>query len=72
MHRRTANHTINMILNETYEPLGKPQVRGWHDITRYPNARRVPGLACYSGGGERRLSPMRSRSATASPQKMGP
>ena len=27
VHRRTANHTINMILNETYEPLGKPQVR---------------------------------------------
>jgi peptide/nickel transport system substrate-binding protein len=25
--RRTANHTINMVLNSTYEPLGKPQVR---------------------------------------------
>jgi peptide/nickel transport system substrate-binding protein len=27
VHRRTANHTINMVLNATYEPLGKPQVR---------------------------------------------
>ena len=27
VHRRTANHTINMILNATYEPLGKPLVR---------------------------------------------
>ncbi|MFI5325612.1 MAG: ABC transporter substrate-binding protein [Candidatus Rokuibacteriota bacterium] len=27
VHRRTANHTINMILNSTYEPLGKPLVR---------------------------------------------
>jgi peptide/nickel transport system substrate-binding protein len=27
VHRRTANHTINMILNSTYEPLGKPAVR---------------------------------------------
>ena len=27
VHRRTANHTINVILNETYEPLGKPIVR---------------------------------------------
>ena len=25
--RRTANHTINAVLNSTYEPLGKPQVR---------------------------------------------
>ena len=23
------------------------QVRGWHDITRYPNARRVPGLVLF-------------------------
>jgi len=27
VHRRTANHTINMVLNATYEPLGKPLVR---------------------------------------------
>jgi len=27
VHRRTANHTINLVLNNTYEPLGKPQVR---------------------------------------------
>jgi peptide/nickel transport system substrate-binding protein len=27
VHRRTANHTVNMVLNATYEPLGKPQVR---------------------------------------------
>lgn len=27
VHRRTANHTINMVLNSTYEPLGKPAVR---------------------------------------------
>ena len=27
VHRRTANHTINMVLNATYEPLGKPQIR---------------------------------------------
>src|SRR5262249_60619108 len=25
--RRTANHTINAVLNSSYEPLGKPQVR---------------------------------------------
>jgi peptide/nickel transport system substrate-binding protein len=27
VHRRTANHTVNMVLNATYEPLGKPLVR---------------------------------------------
>jgi peptide/nickel transport system substrate-binding protein len=27
VHRRTANHTINAVLNSTYEPLGKPLVR---------------------------------------------
>ena len=27
VHRRTANHTINMVLNATYEPLGKALVR---------------------------------------------
>jgi MFS superfamily sulfate permease-like transporter len=28
--------------------LGRPEgVRGWHDITRYPNARLVPGLVLF-------------------------